>query len=524
MPSRCLISVAALAAVSGLACSLSPASVTIYGGPTYNSTTGTGYQSPNLPVIPGESAGIATAIGFASKYAGGTNLGPRAIRWDASGTAATELGNLGTNGSGSTSAYAYAINSAGTTVGSASKYSGGTNRGLRAVRWDASGTAATELGNLGTSGSGSTACVASAINSTGTAVGHAQKYSGNTPLGNRAVRWDASGTAALELGNLGTNNSGVADCAAYAINSTGTAVGIAQKYSGNTPLGNRAVRWDASGTAATELGNLGTSSSGSTECVPFAINSTGTAVGHAQNYSGNTSLGISAVRWDASGTVATELGNIGADNTGATISYAFAINSTGTAVGRARKWKYPGTFLGDRAVRWDASGTGATELGNLGTNNAGITYSEALDINDAGIAVGYAYKYSGSTYIGMRAVYWGFDGEAVDVNTLLSPADAARWTLTSAAGISDTNWVTGIGTFDPDGPGGLDSYARMFLLQLPNGGCLSDFNHDGFVNGDDYDLFASLFDVADPGADINQDGFVNGDDYDAFASAFDAGC
>ena len=54
--------------------------------------------------------------------------------------------------------------------------------------------------------------------------------------------------------------------------------------------------------------------------------------------------------------------------------------------------------------------------------------------------------------------------------------------------------------------------------------CLSDFNNDGFVNGDDYDAFASLFENADLAADINRDGFVNGDDYDLFASHFEAGC
>ncbi|MBL8762046.1 MAG: S8 family serine peptidase, partial [Phycisphaerae bacterium] len=54
--------------------------------------------------------------------------------------------------------------------------------------------------------------------------------------------------------------------------------------------------------------------------------------------------------------------------------------------------------------------------------------------------------------------------------------------------------------------------------------CPSDLNADGFVNGDDYDLFSSAFDAGDPGADFNNDGFVNGDDYDAFASAFENGC
>ena len=54
--------------------------------------------------------------------------------------------------------------------------------------------------------------------------------------------------------------------------------------------------------------------------------------------------------------------------------------------------------------------------------------------------------------------------------------------------------------------------------------CGADVNHDGFVNGDDYDSFAEGFESADPSADFNRDGFVNGDDYDAFAEHFEVGC
>lgn len=54
--------------------------------------------------------------------------------------------------------------------------------------------------------------------------------------------------------------------------------------------------------------------------------------------------------------------------------------------------------------------------------------------------------------------------------------------------------------------------------------CPADFDHNGFVNGNDYDAFAELFDVADPAADFNGDGFVNGNDYDEFADHFDVGC
>lgn len=54
--------------------------------------------------------------------------------------------------------------------------------------------------------------------------------------------------------------------------------------------------------------------------------------------------------------------------------------------------------------------------------------------------------------------------------------------------------------------------------------CVADFNFDGYVNGNDYDEFASLFEVGDQGADINHDGYVNGNDYDEFAEAFEGGC
>ncbi|MBL8760205.1 MAG: immunoglobulin domain-containing protein [Phycisphaerae bacterium] len=62
--------------------------------------------------------------------------------------------------------------------------------------------------------------------------------------------------------------------------------------------------------------------------------------------------------------------------------------------------------------------------------------------------------------------------------------------------------------------------SRVAMVTL----CRADLNADGFVNGNDYDLFADAFDAADPAADFNSDGFVNADDYDAFAEAFEGGC
>jgi len=63
--------------------------------------------------------------------------------------------------------------------------------------------------------------------------------------------------------------------------------------------------------------------------------------------------------------------------------------------------------------------------------------------------------------------------------------------------------------------------SRPFTLVNP---CPGDFNHDGYVNGNDYDAFAGLFETGDHGADFNHDGYVNGNDFDAFAEHFEVGC
>lgn len=59
---------------------------------------------------------------------------------------------------------------------------------------------------------------------------------------------------------------------------------------------------------------------------------------------------------------------------------------------------------------------------------------------------------------------------------------------------------------------------------MKSGGCDTDVNYDGFVNGDDFDLFVSLFEAGNIQADFNGDGFVTGDDYDSFVAGFEAGC
>jgi hypothetical protein len=416
------------------------------------------------------ASGLAPIPGLPGTFVG---LGERAVRWTPSG--AVELQTLGLF-DGYTNEWAYCMSPTGAIVGSSEKYFNlngvaSVPLGSRAVRWDANG-AVTELGSLGTDSSGITDGTALAINSAGTVGGqiHAFDASGKF-LGAVAVRWDAGTLSATALGNLGTDSSGVSYSAVEAINDAGTSVGFAEKYNNaaGTRTGLHAARWNAGSTAAVDLGGLGTDGSGLNDSNAVAIDASGTAVGFCEIYdAAGTDLGARAVRWNSSTTAATELGNLSAGyNTGSMGGdEAVAINNAGTAVGFSEKFDSCGKDLGERAARWEASGTAVTELGILGNDSDGLTRSTARNINSAGLIVGLCSKYdSAGNFLSSIATLWGPDGVAIDLNTLVTPNSG--WTLTEADSISDTNWITGLGQFDPDGSGPQSAYTRPFLIQLP---------------------------------------------------------
>jgi len=63
---------------------------------------------------------------------------------------------------------------------------------------------------------------------------------------------------------------------------------------------------------------------------------------------------------------------------------------------------------------------------------------------------------------------------------------------------------------------------KLYAYRTPR--CPADYDHDGFVTGDDFDAYVADFEAGNIAADFNGDGFVTGDDFDAFVTAFEAGC
>ena len=315
-----------------------------------------------------------------------TDSGSRAALWSAGGTALSFLAEPLYYDARA----AYDINDAGVIVGYAEKYtpadpfpSEGPSVGFRAMRWDAAGIPQELVGPASTQGPDSRSDVqALAINESNVAVGDGIVWSGANNRGTRGIRWNAAGVA-TELGHLGTSGSGVTTATAWAINSAGDAVGTADKYDamGNND-GARAVRWSASTTAALELEVLGMDSNGVSDSRVFDINDAGFAIGRSLEYVGNDSQSYYAVRWNAAGQV-TELGHLpGGFKTGE----AHDINEAGIAVGQAAR---PAEFGGfeNVAVYWDANGN-AVDLNTLIAPRADWVLTTAWAISDSGWILG----------------------------------------------------------------------------------------------------------------------------------------
>lgn len=448
-----------------------------------------GYINPTMSyALPtsstgGTASGDGVGLGSAQLSTGESFLGYRGIVMTPTGSYA--LGTLGANSvggwtpAGFASSSAQAVNASGLIAGTSELYStdGTQDLGGRAVYYAPGSATPTQLqlptGFTDSSGFGIAA--SSNISSTGYIVGYAQQYNGDASVGTRALRWNTNTGTVEVLGKLpGTSQFGDNNSSPVAVNASGTTVGWGTTFTANGTLkGGTAIRWDANSTTPTELGHLGTASDRTYSSHAVAINDAGVTVGTSAKYSAtHQALGDAAVRWDANSTTPVELHGLsgpGAD--GQSFNYAIAINNAGTIAGESQKFDASGVSLGNRAVRWAAGSTEATELGLLSQGSNGESFTYAFGMNSAGYVVGTANivgttdnSFMDPNNLGVHAVVWTPDGTAIDLNSLL-PADSG-WSLFSAYSISDTGWITGIGYYQPEGYSSDYAYQRLYSMQL----------------------------------------------------------
>jgi hypothetical protein len=128
------------------------------------------------------------------------------------------------------------------------------------------------------------------------------------------VLWAASGTVAVALPKLTSGTLTNRETVAQAINDDRTSAGLAKLYSGFQLVDTRAVRWSSNGATITDLG------SGSAN----GINNDGDIVGSSP---------IGATIWPSGGTVAVNLNDLIAADSGWVLNTATDISNTGIIVG-----------------------------------------------------------------------------------------------------------------------------------------------------------------------------------------------
>jgi hypothetical protein len=175
-----------------------------------------------------------------------------------------------------------------------------------------------------------------------------------------------------------------------------------------------------------------------------------------------TAVSYSGALWDGSSTAATQLHSLGLDQSGREELYVRGLNNAGVAVGEAYKY-VGGQLVSGYAARWDAGSTTPAVL-SAPLGDEYPSFSEAMSISQTGVIAGYCYSIMSDTAKVGGATIWQPDGTAIDFNKLIDPNSG--WRLDNAVFISPNGqWVAGSGWYvDPSNPVG---YNRLWLMQVP---------------------------------------------------------
>jgi len=355
-------------------------------------------------------------------------------------------------------------------------------------------------------------------------------------FGMTAVRWDASGTGT----DLGLSESGVAGWG-YAINNNGLIVGYTEDAGGVR----KATLWDGRGGIVDVHAAIGASGSS----IPWDINDSGVIVGQANISPGIFSRGFVWDQVNPAMQAGTDLypggANYGVNNGGSIVGSGFffgdpddallavpddrggydypLINPVGFFFSQARAINNNGMIVGhtgfnSTTASWNAciftgdSRDPVTVLGSL----PGYDTSEGLDVNDNGMAVGYAWD---GGFSGLAPHAWAWvDGTMYDLNDLLDDRSEFE-TLLRATGVNIHGDIVGYGLL-PNGTFG------AFLIEgfTPPSECAADLNGDGSLDFFDVSAFLAAFSAQGPTADFDGNGSWDFFDVSAFLGAFSAGC
>jgi hypothetical protein len=467
----------------------------IFAGNDYDASTGTGGTAMSGQLGPPHISNTGFAVGNGDSKVAGVSKGYGVFRW--SPTLAPELlGSLGNDNQGRSFPKSSAINDAGTVVGVATRSPNGISNTSRPARWDFGSTTVIELGPDEPTLFGSAVGVDSAGNAFGN-VGAAAPF---------PRRWMAGTTISLPMLTLGAPTTGNGTGTVSYVGATGVAAGTATLYNASgQAISSRPVRWDSPTATPVELGMYNGSSA-----KLGGMNDLGGIVGR---------FGTSGVYYAPGSTAPALLQDLEGGNTRS--AFPAALGNGGAIVGTLNKY-VNNTFAYVAPVVWPTPTSTPIELQS---DNHGARTTAAA-INSTGHSVGQTYDLTVSPNV-IKSWLWSIDGSGVAIQSFV---DDPRWTIQSATDISDTGWVVGEATYDPDGTAGpIASYRRFYSILIPQAGTYGsgDATFDAKVNFADLVLLAQYYGEPSNGrvdvADLNLDGTTNFADLVILAQNYDTG-
>ncbi len=344
----------------------------------------------------------------------------------------TLIAPLGTSGNTDAYSRAQAISGTGVVVGYSTTPTTGTADAPHAFTYAAATRTLTDLG--GDPNTTPATSYAYGINAAGVVVGDSVDQSKQflavaktytTATGFQSVAASASGQTASRLN---------------AINNTGTFVGGGQ----DSNLANVPVYGQYGGSSITVLpGIAGATTEGN---VASSINSSGLIAGNAayDPYGGMQHLFTYNSAAATPAAALTDLGtpaNVNRPGGFTSVNSQTSINDAGVIAGSARELAPTASFSQHDQAFTDANGT-FTLLQSLSSST--IANAQAFGINNQGVVVGTSDTADGSA---THAVLWlAGSTTAVDLNTYfakIDPTDAAKYVLTSAVAINDSDLIVG---------------------------------------------------------------------------------
>lgn len=420
------------------------------------------------------------------------------------------------------------------------------------------------------------------LNATGQVVGTSMRCSSTAFLGHDAWVWNGSTTIQVGLIDAAhTSSAGYRDSGPALQNDAGQVVGVSDRFSGATQIGEDAWVWNGAATQQIGLADAAhTAGSGQRHVAIRFQNDAGHVAGYSSRYTGlNSDNGVDAWAWD--GVATHQIGLAGGPYTGVSgfqSSEPFLQNSMGHIAGASSRITGISTTNGQDAWAWD--GVVTRQIGLLTppyTGSAGFQYTDVLAINDAGCVVGSTRRIAGvNTTLAQDA--WYYDPTThtttaviVSVRTSDAMSNSVPTVLTS------DGYLLGTYTYFANGVGPGETRAFAYrpdvgvadLGELVSGGlaangwtavraprlaqtrdlivgwgqtlgefgesalvmtrspacaaCPADYDQDGGVTGGDIGAFFADFETGAACADVDQDGGITGSDLGAFFALYEAG-